>query len=173
MSSLRAISAIVLFAGLAAACSKPAQKAGAPAPAASSAGGDVVISQADLPHPRVGEWEMIDANDGAASHSRFCVGDRPINLGRMREHCQKLVIRRGMTGGLTMDAECGSHGVSSKMHVQAKGDFQSSYSTDVQMAFTLRPGEPTHVSTTHMEYRYVGPCPPGEAAAAEQAAKGE
>jgi hypothetical protein len=179
MSSLRAVQTLALCAGLLAACSKPAQHGGAPnapasGPAASSAaaGGEGLIKETDLPHPRPGQWEMIDTSQGRPSRSRFCIADRPIDVSRMRAHCQKVVFRRTLTG-VAVESECGQGGVSTKMRLTAQGDFNTAYSTDMQMTFVLRPGDTPHVSQTHMDYRYVGPCPPGEAAAADQAAKGE
>ncbi len=59
------------------------------------------------------------------------------------------------------------------MHMTASGDFNSAYSTDMQMAITMHPGEQPHMVNTHMNYRYVGPCPPDEQAAAKAADKGE
>lgn len=183
MSSLRAAFAVpmrgllvcglVACAGLAA-CSKPASRGGPSSGApASSAPGSAVIGAAELPHPRAGQWELIDAGGAPADHSRFCVADRPINLGHMREHCQTLAIHRTPTGGVVMDAACKTGDVATKMHMEAKGDFQSAYSTDMQMTFTLHPGDTPHVSNTHMEYRYVGPCPAGQATEAEAAGAGE
>lgn len=176
MSSLRAAAAIFLAAGLLAACHKPAGRSAsgaAHAPQAGAGGGDVVIAETDLPHPRPGQWEMVNADTaaGPGTRNRFCVSDRPLNLGRMRAHCQKLVIHRSLMGGIVMDSECNAGGVASKIHVAAQGDFQSAYSTDMEMSFTLRPGETPHISKTHTDYRYVGPCPPDEQAAADAAAR--
>jgi hypothetical protein len=59
------------------------------------------------------------------------------------------------------------------MHLVATGDFQSAYSTDVQMAIVLRPGDPPRMVSTKMDYRYVGACTPAEAAQAAVAGQGE
>jgi hypothetical protein len=178
MSSLRTVSIIALCVGLAGLVGGCKPKGEAAKPAASAAapaapGGDVVISEADLPHPRAGAWERVDPSEEHGAPDRFCVVDRPFSIGKLRTSCQKFVFHRTMMGGLTIDSECGQHGVSSKMHMSATGDFQSAYSTEVQMAITLRPGEPPHMVNTKMDFRYVGACTPTEQAAAVAADKGE
>ena len=179
MSSPRTVSIIALcvgLAGLAGGCKpKGGGEAAKPASAAAPAapGGDVVIGEADLPHPRAGAWERTDPSEDHGAPDRFCVVDRPFSIGKLRATCQKFVFHRTMTGGLTIDSECGRGGVSSKMHMSATGDFQSAYSTDVRMAITLRPGEPPHMVNTKMNFRYVGACTPSEQAAAAAADKGE
>jgi hypothetical protein len=178
MSSLRTVSTIALCAGLAglmAACSKPAAGGGAggTAPGASAAaGGDVVINEADLPHPRAGSWEMVSNNPQRPERTTFCVTDRPFSVGKIRAYCQKFVFHRTFGGGLSIDSECGHGGVTSKMHMTASGDFKSAYSTDMQIAITMHPGEQPHLVNTHMDYRYVGACSPAEQAAAQEADKG-
>jgi hypothetical protein len=179
MTGLRTVSIIALcvgLAGLAVGCKPKGGEAAKPAAAASGAaggGGEVEITEAQLPHPRAGAWERTDPGDEHGAPDRFCVVDRPFSIGRLRTSCQKFVFHRSAGGGVTIDSECGRGGVSSKMHMAAVGDFQSAYSTDVQMAITLKPGEPPHMVSTKMNYRYVGACTPAEQAQAVAADKGQ
>ena len=177
MTGLRTVSVIALclgLAGLTGGCKpkagEPARSVAAQAPVAR--GGDVEITEAQLPHPRAGAWERTDPGEDHGAPDRFCVVDRPFTI-RLRANCQKTVFHRTASGGVTVDSECGKGGVSSKMHLVATGDFQSAYSTDVQMAIVLRPGDPPRMVSTKMDYRYVGACTPTEQAQAAVAGQGE
>jgi hypothetical protein len=184
MSAFRTVSALALCAGLLVACSKPAggggAASGAAAGSASGASGaasatpgpDVEVNEAQLPHPRAGLWKAVNKDDASDQGTTFCVTDRPFNVGKLKAYCSKFVFHRTWTGGLVIDSVCGKGGVTSTMHGTATGDFQTGYSSDMQMSFTLKPGDPPHVSETHMDYRYVGACSPSEQAEAEQVAKG-
>lgn len=165
-AALRASLALACL-GLLAACHKPA------APSGQAGGAGAVITAADLPHPHPGEWSISDESLGTGFKSTVCIPDRPFNVGKVTAHCQSFVYRRTAGGGVSVDAQCGKGLVSSSLHITAQGDFQSAYTTDMQLSFTLAPGQPAHVTHTRMEYRYLGPCPAAEAAAAERADKGE
>jgi hypothetical protein len=177
MQRLAAVSLIALGAGLIAACHKPAgggSAANLAAPAggpASAPSADVVIDASQAPHPRAGAWEMTTNMGGMGGPIRFCVGDKPFDVGKIKAHCQSFVFRRTLTG-VAIDATCGEHGISSTMHMTAQGDFNSAYATDIQTTIALRPGMPPQVIKAHTDYRYVGACTPAEQAEADSLAKG-
>jgi hypothetical protein len=174
MSSRTAVFVLALaaVAALAAGCHKPRPPA-VSGQGGGASGGAVIVGAADLPHPHPGEWAITDESQGQGFHNTVCVTDRPFNVGKVTAFCQSFVYRRTLGGGLTVDARCGKGPVSSSLHMTAQGDFNSAYSTDTEMSFTLRPGAAPHVTRTHMDYRYLGPCPAAEQAAAERAGRGE
>jgi hypothetical protein len=165
-------SALCVGVGLLAACSKPAHQgppSGAPASLANGPPG--VVTQADLPRVRAGEWELVDPTDPAAT-VRTCMLDRPFGAGDTREGCQAPVFHRTADGGYLIDADCSKNGVTSRMQLTMHGDPQSAYSTDARMTLALRPGDAPRTSDTHTDYRYIGPCSASDQARAEAIAKG-
>ena len=176
MSSLRVVSAVALAAGLLAACSKPAGGGGAASgaaagtapPAAAAINPNAAVNIADLPHPKAGAWAMTDADDPHSTPDRLCYLDRPFHL-KVPPTCSKFEFHRSLTGGISMDADCGRGGMNNKIHVTAEGDFQSRYTSDMVMSFSLKPGD-VHTTTMHMVYTYAGECTPDEKAQAERTA---
>jgi hypothetical protein len=175
MSSLRVASALALAAGLLAACSKPAGGGGAASgagagpsapPAAAAIDPNKPLDMASLPRPKAGAWVMTNADDPHSTPDRNCYIDRPFHM-KTPASCSKMEVHRTLTGGFSMDADCGRNGMTSKIHVVTEGDFQSHFVSQMQMSIALKPGE-VHSSTMKMVYTYAGECTPAEKAQAER-----
>ena len=145
---------LIAGAGLLGACSKPA---------ANSAAGGVVISQADLPKLKPGLWEISVSNDGKpptiAAPPECETGETmiPKDIGKA---CSQFVFKRTFLGAIVIDAVCAMGGASTTMHMTIHGDFNGDYTGDSQVTLTVA-GQPTRTFTTHSESKYLGPCPPG------------
>lgn len=176
MSSVKAAVAITLCVGALAACSKPAGGGGgggtasSAAPVAAASGPPGVVSPADLPKVRGGEWELTDPSD-PGSKVRTCVLERPFGVGQLRESCRAPVFHRTAEGGYSIDTDCSQNGVTSRMQVTMHGDPQSAYSTDARLTLALKPGDAPRTSDTHTDYRYIGACSASDQARAEALAK--
>lgn len=134
--------------------------AGSPG-AAPAVGPDTVITEADLPRPRAGLWEVsLSTNGGTPEVSRRCETGAPLRTHAVGKDCSTFQIRRTFLGGIVIDAVCASGPVSSSMHMTATGDFNGAYASDSVGTVTMS-GHPPVTFRTHTEGRYVGPCPPG------------
>ncbi|MHB8529288.1 MAG: DUF3617 domain-containing protein [Caulobacteraceae bacterium] len=167
---LRTAALAALSLAFLAACSKkPAQPpavataptAAAPAPAAPGAG--ATITAADLPRPKAGYWESTVTGPTGSSTNRSCASGKPVDtrgMNRMTRNCSQFSFKRGLFGGATIDAVCGAQGMSSTLHMDLRGDFNSNYVWDTTMSLAL-PGQPPRTFKTHAEAHYLGPCPAG------------
>jgi hypothetical protein len=157
----RGVLCLLAGAAVLSACSRPTANlaaAGSGAPAASS-GPDVVISEADLPHLKAGQWETTISTDGGQPEtSRHCETGESVKPKDLSKTCSQFVFKRTFMGGIVIDAVCGAGGVSSTMHMSIHGDFTGGYSGDSQVTLSV-PGRPTQTFTTHSESHYIGPCP--------------
>jgi hypothetical protein len=158
--------------GMTAACSKSSGRA-PEAPAAASAGPPAAatppatpappttVTQADLPRPMPGLWEVTTSTNGRPPHvERNCTkGEKDVKPPQLdRALCPKMNITRTLTGGYDIDAECGAHGITSMAHVAISGDFHTQYASDSRV--TLNFGGRSVTTTSHTESHYVGPCSP-------------
>jgi hypothetical protein len=136
---------------------------GGRAPQAAATGPDTPIAEGDLPHLRAGYWEIkTKGAEGQAQALHFCDAGKPVNFrSATARGCSQFNFRRTFTGGIVMDAQCLQNGVSSTIHVEASGDFNSAYSSDMSVTMT-KPGEPPTSFKDHTDARWVGDCPPGE-----------
>ena len=135
--------------------------AGSPGTAAS--GPDTVITEADLPHPKAGVWEVTTTGPGETTETRrHCETGASIKPVQVGKNCSRFEIRRTFLGGYVIDAACGSQELSSTMHVTVSGDFNSAYSGDTDATMTVK-GQAPVVIKTHTVGRYIGPCPAGGA----------
>jgi hypothetical protein len=135
-----------------------AQAGGAAAPAAS--GPDVVIGQADLPHPRPGLWQnVIDSGDGHPETITSCLSGRTVDF-RTPKNCAKVSFRRTILGAIVADMDCGTGQFHFTSHTVATGDFQSAMSSDGETTMQA-PGQPPRTIKMHTEARWVGACPAG------------
>lgn len=169
MSFVRTASCLALAALALAACSKRSEKAatsaapapGAPAsaPAAKDQLGPV-IPASQLPSIKAGLWEVTETSAGQKPRvERICQSGKkkPLTMG---SGCSELTLRRSMLGAYVIDSQCGGGGIALKLHMEARGDFQSRYSLDTTSAIKL-PGKPDQVDASHKEGRYIGACPAG------------
>jgi hypothetical protein len=170
MTILRTVLCLVAGAGLLGACSKPAatSQAAAGSAAASSASGassgpDVTITETDLPHLKPGLWSTTvtsSAEGGKPDTSTHCETGQTIKPVSMGKVCSRFSFKRTFLGAIVIDAACGRNGVTTTMHMDIHGDYNSAITGDSQVSLTL-PGQGTQSFTTHTESHYVGPCPAG------------
>lgn len=169
MSFLRMASCLAFAALALAACSKAPEKAASsaePAPNPSAAAPQAkdqlgpVIPASQLPTIKAGLWEVTETAPGQKPRvERICQSgkQKPLTMG---SGCSELTLRRSMLGAYVIDSQCGGGGIALKLHMEARGDFQSRYSLDTTSAIKL-PDKPDQVDTSHREARYVGACPAG------------
>lgn len=158
--------ALMLLAG----CSKSGgagNAAAGPAAAPPVSGPDVAINPSDAPHPKAGYWETTTLTNSATSHGsgpeihHYCSSGKAVSVPAERGHgCSTYSFKRTFLGAVVIDAECAEGPISSKMHMTASGDFNSSYTTDSQVSLIMQ-GRPASTFTTHSVSRYLGPCPAG------------
>jgi hypothetical protein len=79
------------------------------------------------------------------------------------KNCDSFTLKRAGDGSVVVDASCASGPVSTTMHVQVSGDYNTSYASDAQVTITMQ-GKPPQSFTSHSANRYVGDCPAGAAA---------
>lgn len=164
-----AVLAVVVAALLASCAPKTAGNAAAGGAQGQAAGGgpasgpDVVIQASDLPKPKVGYWQIVEADDkGHSSTSQHCETGKPVDFSQMGKGCSQFTIKRTFLGDIVMDASCNEGGYATTMHITAHGDFNSSYTVDGEGSVSI-PNRPVDTFKTHTEARYVGACPPGSA----------
>ncbi len=169
MKLLRSAALAALGLALVAGCSQKGgaanTAAGAPGGSASApaSGPDTAITEADLPHPKAGLWEVSMTTDGApAEVSRHCESAATIKPPQANPECSKFEMKRTFLGAVVFDISCNAGPVSSTIHATATGDFNSSYSSDTVATITLQ-GQPPKTIKTHTDAHYVGPCAPGSA----------
>ena len=115
--------------------------------AASSDSGAAVATSA-LPHPKPGLWLWAS---GATGVKRLCLSGQVLGVLEARPGCP--VIRQVVTreGVYIVESRCAG-GAVSRIYAKAYGDYDRDFSTDVVVADV----------SDHAEYRYLGPCPPGQ-----------
>ncbi len=138
--------------------------AGGTAAAPPASGPDVNIAASDLPHLKAGYWEQTTTTNGAGPEvHRFCSSGKPVSPpAQMGRGCSTFSFKRTFLGAIVVDADCAEGPVSSKMHMTASGDFNSTYVADSQVSIVMQ-GRPASNFSTHSVSRWIGPCPAGAA----------
>lgn len=170
MIAVRPLIAIAALALAAGACSKPAAGGssaaanGGSAPAAAASGPDVAITQADLPRVKAGQWQRTETEAGGTPKtSTYCDAGKAFNPAEMRGACQSVSMKRSFLGAYVFDATCAGNGMNMTMHMEAKGDFNSAISVDMNVTEAMAGQAPVKLAS-HSELKYLGPCPAGEGA---------
>jgi hypothetical protein len=90
----------------------------------------------------------------------LCLARHVVNVGRLAKTCP---IKTAFDGHrAVVDGVCTTHGAQMTIHGVATGDFQTDYKADLTISIAPGRGAPTQTLRSHGEYRYVGPCAPGE-----------
>ena len=159
--TLRSAALISILLGLLA-CSPRTTATNAPtsaAPHVPAGGPDTVVSDADLPRLKAGQWAFTTADAGAAAQTRrICKNGESIKPQQLRRGCGTVVFKRTFQGAFVIDAACSADGISSTMTVTISGDFTSTYAAHTTGSLRI-PGQGPVTFDTRTEGHYVGPCP--------------
>lgn len=114
------------------------------------------------PNVRPGHWKQVGGDDyDAAEPLQMCLSGRAIGVAGALSHCPNARTTTTATS-ITIDAACQVRRAQMSLHGVASGDFQTHYSADMTLTITPpAPGKPMQMRK-HGEYRWVGPCAPGE-----------
>jgi hypothetical protein len=116
------------------------------------------LTDADMPHPKPGLWDVKSA---AAGERQTCLSGPVLTVFAARPGCTQISRQRTADGGLVMDSQCSDDTGVSHTNVSATGDFQSAFSVTLAASASLKSGANMPSMTDHMDYRYLGDCPAG------------
>jgi hypothetical protein len=142
---LRGYRAIIVAAGLGAvlaACGPdiPSDEPGTP------------VSPAALPHPKAGLWAWISQ---AGGQKRICLSGQLLSVLAERPGCPLIREIRTFSGAFVVIAQCQDSPVR-RTWARCDGDYTKAFSVDTRVDDTR--GD----VSDHADYRYLGPCPPGQ-----------
>jgi hypothetical protein len=133
---------------------------GAAAPAAAVP--DVPVALADMPRLKAGLWKStIDTGDGKPGSLTSCVSGKSPAVQHLPPCFKQLDIKRTFQGAYVVDSTCATPGFTMTSHAVMTGDFQSTMSSSATTTTTTPEAAPK-ITQTHMDSRYIGPCPPGQ-----------
>jgi len=141
--------ALVCLASAAALAGCAPKSAGVGPGAAQGAGPQ--LTEADMPHPKSGLWDIKSA---ATGDTHTCLSGQLLNIFAVRSGCNQISRQHSADGGLVMDSQCSG---SSATHVSASGDYQSAFQVDMTLS-----GGGMGSMKDHVDYRYLGDCTPGQ-----------
>ena len=142
------------------ACSPASEKsADGAAPAAKEASGGGLLSQSDLPRPKVGKWKLAMNIPGAPGpqNVEICYTQKMIDemqsmsANMPNTDCDTPSITRE-GGAYVTKVSCTANGKKSAVVTRAQGDFNSRYTVD--MSVISDDGNMTTTTTAE----YLGPC---------------
>jgi hypothetical protein len=136
----------------------PPETAAAPTEAA---GSSALLTVADLPRIRAGQWEIRTTREnGEVEVTEQCVeGDQTIAASTASEDCPPTIRR--IDGGFGIEGRCAADGYVSEVRATMRGDFQRRYVGEMKFTVSGGGGEVTHIDQ-RVEAIYQGPCTPGE-----------
>ena len=122
-----------------------------------------VLAAAGGPSLKPGHWKQVSGDDYDASDPlQMCLSGKSIGVAGALSHCPNARTTTTATS-ITVDASCQVRRAQMSLHGVATGDFQTHYSADMTMTITPPNGAPPMRVRKHGEYRWSGPCAPGEA----------
>jgi len=135
----------LLVAGLAtalAACGSriPSQEPGTP------------VAEAAMPHPKAGLWRW---DSRAAGRRQLCLSGQLLSVLAARPGCPQARRIRNAIGAYVVEARC-SAGSVRRTWAKVTGDYSRAFSVDIAID-DARAGV-----SDHQDYRYLGPCAPGQ-----------
>ena len=141
-----------------------ASNAAAPAaPAAPTSGPDTAITEADLPHPKLGMWEVTTTANGRQDPVEHnCMKQAQHislkDLAQVRRYCPGFTYKRTFLGDYVIDADCNTGQMRGVTHMVVHGDFTGGdYTTDSSATFSFA-GRPPMTFTRHTVSHWIGPC---------------
>lgn len=121
------------------------------------------LTAADMPIARAGWWEQVTTEDGTTNTSHHCEDGKPIASLEFGNGCGPSRMSRTPTGGWLVEARCVTPTAKGGIRIEAEGDFQSAFMSDLKVEMTPTGGRPK-VTHQHSTYTYIGPsCPADEA----------
>jgi hypothetical protein len=118
------------------------------------------LTEADMPHPKAGLWEMKSAVTGVRQN---CLSGQVLTVFAARPGCGQVSRQRSADGAVVMNSQCqGAGGATSTAAVSATGDGQTSLSVELAIHSAAKAEAPKIAMSDHIDYRYLGPCAAGQ-----------
>ena len=113
------------------------------------------VTDAEMPHPKPGVWEVTSATLGVRHD---CLSGQTLRYFAPPAGCAQVSRQRSADGGVVIDSQCKqADGSSEHTLANAKGDYQRAFSVRFTVSGSAGPG-----LSDHLDYRFVGPCAPGQ-----------
>lgn len=129
-------------------------------PAARAAGH--ALRLIDVPVPREGQWEKTSDEEGGVMHTyRLCEDGKRVAALHLGMECVGPNISHPAADLWVIETQCKAPGSSMHVRLTGEGDFDKAITSEITTV-TITKGHPQQVSTIHVRFRYLGPCPPGE-----------
>ena len=125
---------------------------------------DEAITADQLPHIKVGQWEVTTVANGQAQPTRTSCSPAgrlpmPITVRLYGCNAQPTLARTG-AGAITVDLNCATQYAIATQHTTISGDFNASFVSQTRLSLDDRQGRPPTVTEVRQSFRYLGACPP-------------
>jgi hypothetical protein len=110
------------------------------------------VAEAALPRPKAGLWSW---SSQAAGQKRLCLSGQILSALAARPGCPQTRRVRNAIGAYVVETRCAAGSVR-RTWAKSVGDYSRAFSVDVAI------DDARAVVTDHQDYRYLGPCAPGQ-----------